>query len=137
MPAFLSAEWIEQLKAAAQTDAGFLENCRRYPGTRFILVCEEDEVWEETVCYYIENDADGLAVVEALDSPLDREADFVVAAPYLTWKEAMQTREQNLGLLLKGRFQVTGDREELLRRARESKGLVRLLGEVETTFDVT
>lgn len=134
MPVFPSNEWIEALQVAANKDPKFIATCKKWPDDIYILVCEEDDRFEETICYVIEIDEEGIACVEQIDSPLDADADFIIAAPYSVWKKAIQSREPGATFLLRGEITVEGNKEELLRRAKESQDLVRLLSSVETTF---
>lgn len=135
MPEFPTQPWFDAFVAEVNASEEYRVAAADWEGDiAFLVEAEPDknmpaDVWGYLDLWHGACRAGG--VVERRDG---ERAAYVIAAPYTRWKDVVQGDLDPVRGMMQGKLKVRGDLPTIIRHVRAANELVRLTGEVDTTF---
>ena len=135
MPEFPTQPWFDAFVAEVNASEEYRVAAADWEGDiAFLVEAEPDKNMPADVWGYLDlwhGACRGGGVVERRDG---ERAAYVIAAPYTRWKDVVQGDLDPVKGMMQGKLKVRGDLPTIIRYVRAANELVRLTGEVDTTF---
>jgi putative sterol carrier protein len=135
MPMLASQAWFEAFRDEINGSAHYRQSAEDWEGDiAFRIVAEPDRNVPEDLWGYLDlwhgacRDARAIGAVDA-DA-----AAYTLTAPYSRWKDVVLGDLDPIKGMMQGKLRVRGDLPKIVRYVDAANELVRLTGEVETTF---
>jgi len=135
MPEFPTQPWFDDFVAEVNGSAEYRVAAADWEGDiAFLVEAEPDknvpaDVWGYLDLWHGACRGGGVVEREAGEG-----AAYVIAAPYTRWKDVVQGNLDPVRGMMQGKLKVRGDLPTIIRHVRAANELVRLTGEVDTTF---
>ena len=135
MPEFPTQTWFDAFVAEVNASEEYRAAAADWEGDiAFLVEAEPDKNMPADVWGYLDlwhGACRRGGVVERRDG---ERAAYVIAAPYTRWKDVVQGDLDPVKGMMQGKLRVRGDLPTIIRYVRAANELVRLTGEVDTTF---
>ncbi len=135
MPEFPTQLWFDAFVTEVNASEEYRVAAADWEGDiAFLVEAEPDKNMPADVWGYLDlwhGACRGGGVVERRDG---ERAAYVIAAPYTRWKDVVQGDLDPVRGMMQGKLKVRGDLPTIIRYVRAANELVRLTGEVDTTF---
>ncbi len=135
MPEFPTQPWFDAFVAEVNASEEYRVAAADWEGDiAFLVEAEPDKNMPADVWGYLDlwhGACRSGGVVERQDG---ERAAYVIAAPYTRWKDVVQGDLDPVKGMMQGKLKVRGDLPTIIRYVRAANELVRLTGEVDTTF---
>ena len=119
---FPSDAWIKELGRLLNDSPSYERSARDWEGD-FTFVVEADEAWDETSYLFL-----GLWHGKSTDAKMDgqdgQDVEFVIRAPFSTWREVIEGRLEPIQGMMMRRLRLEGDMRKILRYPRAAKEIV-------------
>ena len=128
---FPSDEWIKELSALLNGSASYERSAKDWEGD-FCFIVEPDESYAETAYLYLglfHGKSPGAGMIESQD---EQPVQFVIRAPYGTWRQVIEGRLDPIQGLMMGRLKLQGDLRKVMRYPRAAKEIVSCCADVPT-----
>ena len=135
MPEFPTQPWFDAFVAEVNASEEYRVAAADWEGDiAFLVEAEPDKNMPADVWGYLDL-WHGACRSGGVVGPQDGErAAYVIAAPYTRWKDVVQGDLDPVRGMMQGKLKVRGDLPTIIRYVRAANELVRLTGEVDTTF---
>ena len=135
MPEFPTQPWFDAFVEEVNASEEYRVAAADWEGDiAFLVEAEPDKNMPADVWGYLDlwhGACRSGGVVERRDG---ERAAYVIAAPYTRWKDVVQGDLDPVRGMMQGKLKVRGDLPTIIRYVRAANELVRLTGEVDTTF---
>jgi putative sterol carrier protein len=135
MPAFATDEWFQDLIERINGSSQYREAAESWEGdVAFVVEAEPDkgvadDVWGLLDLWH--GTCRGGGVVDAERGGAAR---YLIRAPYSRWKEVVRGQLDPIQGMMQGKLKLRGDLPTIIRYVRAASEMVRLAGDVRTTF---
>jgi putative sterol carrier protein len=132
---FLSQEWFDAFVDAINASDEYRDAAAEWEGDIAFHVQAEpdkgvpDDVWARLDLWHGTCRGGG-----PIHAERGLAAAYVLTAPYTRWKEVVRGELDPIRAMMQGKLRVRGDLPTIVRQVRAANELVRLLGEVPTSF---
>jgi putative sterol carrier protein len=135
MPEFPTQPWFDAFVAEVNASEEYRVAAADWEGDiAFLVEAEPDKNMPADVWGYLDL-WHGACRSGGVVGPHDgARAAYVIAAPYTRWKDVVQGDLDPVRGMMQGKLKVRGDLPTIIRYVRAANELVRLTGEVDTTF---
>lgn len=130
---FLSDDWIKQLKDELNSNPDYKRSAKDWEGD-FIFVIEPDDDLDQEVYYYLglyHGEATGAGRLETMD---EKEAEFVVRAPYGTWRRVIDGELDPIQGMLTNQLKLKGDLMMVMRYPKAAQEIVASCAKIPTEW---
>lgn len=135
MPAFLSEAWFQGLVQLINGSSEYREAAAEWEGDiAFHVQAEPDRGVVDDVWGYLDLWHGTCRGGGRTDETTGARARYVISAPYSRWKDTVRGDLDPTRGMMQGKLRVRGDLATIVRQVRAANELVRLTGELETTF---
>lgn len=135
MPSFPTDEWFRAFVAEVNGSQEYKVAAADWEGDiAFLILAEPDkhlpeDVWGWLDLWHGECRAGGVVAPTR-----GAEARYVITAPYSRWKDVLLGELDPIKGMMQGKLKVRGDLPTIIRYVQAANELVRLTGEVDTSF---
>lgn len=135
MPTFATDAWFRELVDRINGSEAYREAAAEWEGdVAFVLEAEPDRGVPEDVWGLLDLWHGACRGGGIVDPGRGERARFLIRAPYSRWKEVVRGRLDPVLGMMQGKLKLRGDLPTIVRHVRAASELVRLAGDVETTF---
>ncbi|MEA3374893.1 MAG: SCP2 sterol-binding domain-containing protein [Chloroflexota bacterium] len=131
---FPSDAWIKDLSNRLNESESYERSAKDWEGD-FLFVVEPDEKYDETGYLYLglfHGRSTGAAVVESEDA---RETEFVIRAPYGTWKQVIEGKLDPIQGIMTKQLKLSGNMMKVMRYPKAAQEIVACCAEVPTEWE--
>lgn len=136
MPMFPGKEWLEAYVARINASKAYAESAARWEGDVTFLFEAEPRLSVPDPIYSWLDLWHGKCRAARYDVPAEEgeRAKFVIRAPYSRWKQVIRRELDPIRGMMQGKLKVKGDLQVIVRHVKAADELVRIAGQVPTTF---
>lgn len=130
---FPSDEWIKKLMEELNKNEDYKRSAKDWEGD-FVFVIEPDEAFDREAYYYLglyHGDATGAALMESEDQ---HETEFVVRAPYSTWRRVIDGKLDPIQGMLTKQLKLKGDLMMVMRYPKAAQEIVASCAKIPTDW---
>jgi putative sterol carrier protein len=130
---FPSDEWIKELSRLLSASASYERSAKNWEGD-FIFISEPDETRDDESYLFLglyHGKSTGAAMLESED---EREAQFVIRAPFGAWRQVIEGRLDPIQGMMMRKLKLTGDMKMILRYVAAAKEIVSCCALIPTDF---
>lgn len=131
---FLSDAWIKQLMDELNSNQDYKRSAKDWEGD-FIFVIKPDQDLDEEVYYYLglhHGEATGGGRLEAME---EKETEFVVRAPYGTWRRVIDGNLDPIQGMLTNQLKLKGDLMMVMRYPKAAQEIVASCAKIPTEWE--
>jgi putative sterol carrier protein len=130
---FPSDEWIRALGQQLNTSASYERSAKNWEGD-FIFISEPDATHDGEAYLFL-----GLYHGKSTDAAMlasadEREAQFVIRAPFAAWRQVIEGRLDPIQGMMMRKLKLTGDMKMILRYVAAAKEIVSCCALIPTDF---
>ena len=130
---FPSDEWMKELARQLNANQAYERSAKDWEGD-FVFVVEPDQSYPQTTYLFL-----GLYHGKATDgavvsSESERPAQFVIRAPFSTWRQVIEGRLDPIQGMMTRRLRLQGDMMKIMRYPKAAKEIVTSCALVPTEF---
>jgi putative sterol carrier protein len=135
MPMFATQEWFDAFVREVNTSSHYREAAADWEGDiAFHIAAEPDRNVPEDIWGYLDLWHGACRGGGVVTPEAGERAAYTIAAPFSRWKDVVQGELDPVKGMMQGKLRVRGDLPTIVRYVKAANELVRLTGEVETTF---
>ncbi len=135
MPEFPTQPWFDAFVAEVNASEEYRVAAADWEGDiAFLVEAEPDKNMPADVWGYLDLWHGACRSGGVVEGHHGERAAYVIAAPYTRWKDVVQGDLDPVKGMMQGKLKVRGDLPTIIRYVRAANELVRLTGEVDTTF---
>jgi putative sterol carrier protein len=130
---FPSDEWIKELGRQLNASRSYERSAKNWEGD-FIFICEPDAAYDDTAYLFLglyHGKSTGAAM---LDSEGEREAQFIIRAPYGNWRQVIEGKLDPIRGMMTRKLRLTGDMIKIMRYVAAAKEIVSCCALIPTDF---
>jgi len=130
---FASDAWTKELSRRLNESDSYERAAKDWEGD-FLFIVEPDEDYDQTTYLYLglyHGKSPDAAVVESED---DREVEFVIRAPYGTWREVVEGELDPIQGMMSRRLRLSGNMMKVMRYPKAAQEIVACCAEVPTDW---
>lgn len=130
---FPSDEWIKELSTRLNASESYERSARDWEGD-FIFVVEPDEAYRDTAYLFLgllHGKSPDAAVLASQD---DRESEFVIHAPFSTWRQVIEGKLDPIQGMMTRKLKLMGNMMKVMRYPKAAKEIVDCCALVPTDF---
>lgn len=131
---FLSDAWIKKLKEELNQNEDYQRSARDWEGD-FIFVIEPDDELAEEVYYYLGLHHGEATGARRLENMGEKEAEFVVRAPYGNWRRVIDGELDPIQGMLTNQLKLKGDLMMVMRYPKAAQEIVASCSKIPTDWD--
>ncbi|MFO7741528.1 MAG: SCP2 sterol-binding domain-containing protein [Anaerolineae bacterium] len=131
---FPSDAWIKDLSNRLNESESYERSAKDWEGD-FLFVVGPDEKYDKTGYLYLgllHGRSTGAAVVESEDA---RETEFVIRAPYGTWKQVIEGKLDPIQGIMTKQLKLSGNMMKVMRYPKAAQEIVACCAEVPTEWE--
>jgi putative sterol carrier protein len=130
---FPSDEWIKELSQKLNVSSSYERSARNWEGD-FIFVCEPDATYDGTAYLFLGLYHGKSTDAALLESEDEREAQFVIRAPFSAWRQVIEGRLDPIQGMMMRKLKLSGDMKMILRYVAAAKEIVSCCALIPTDF---
>ena len=130
---FPSDEWIKELSSQLNASQSYEKSAKDWEGD-FVFVVEPDDAYDDTAYLFLSlfhGKSPGAMVVASED---EREAEFVIHAPFSTWRQVIEGKLDPIQGMMTRRLKLHGNMMKVMRYPKAAKEIVDCCALVPTDF---
>ena len=130
---FPSDEWIKELSSQLNASQSYEKSAKDWEGD-FVFVVEPDDAYDDTAYLFLSlfhGKSPGAMVVASED---EREAEFVIHAPFSTWRQVIEGKLDPIQGMMTRRLKLQGNMMKVMRYPKAAKEIVDCCALVPTDF---
>ena len=120
---FPSDEWIKELSNQLNASEAYEKSAKDWEGD-FIFVCEPDDAYDGTAYLFLALYHGKSPDAAALASEDEREAEFVLRAPFSNWRKVIEGELDAIQGMMTRKLRVQGNLMKIMRYPTAAKDLV-------------
>ena len=130
---FPSDEWIKDLSRELNESESYERSARDWEGD-FIFVVEPDDGFQEASYLFLALHHGKSPGAALLDGPEGRTSEFVMSAPYGTWRRVIEGRLDPIQGMMTRQLKVAGNMMKIMRYPKAAKEIVDCCARIPTDF---
>ncbi|MBN1954899.1 MAG: SCP2 sterol-binding domain-containing protein [Anaerolineae bacterium] len=130
---FPSDEWIKELSNQLNASPSYEQSAQDWEGD-FIFVVEPDENYPETTHLFLALFHGKSPGAEMLSSPDQQEAEFVIQAPFGTWRRVIEGQLEPIQGMMTRKLKLRGNMMKIMRYPAAAKEIVSCCARIPTDF---
>ena len=130
---FPSDEWIKELGSQLNASESYERSAKDWEGD-FVFVVEPDEGYDATAYLFLGLFHGKSTSASALSSPDEQEAEFVINAPFGTWRQVIEGKLDPIQGMMTHRLKLQGNMMKVMRYPKAAKEIVDCCALVPTDF---
>jgi putative sterol carrier protein len=130
---FPSDEWIKTLHQALNASSSYERSAKDWEGD-FVFVVEPDETYSETAYLFLSLYHGKSPDAGMISDPNERETEFVLSAPYGTWRQVIEGKLDPIQGMMMKRLSLRGNMMKIMRYPKAAKEIVACCAHVPTDF---
>ena len=130
---FPSDEWIKALSQQLNTSASYERSAKNWEGD-FIFISEPDATRDDEAYLFLGLYHGKSPDAEMLASEDEREAQFVIRAPFSAWRQVIEGKLDPIQGMMMRKLKLTGDMKMILRYVAAAKEIVSCCALIPTDF---
>ena len=130
---FPSDAWIKELSRQLNASESYERAAQDWEGD-FIFIIEADEVLSETAYLYMDLYRGKSPSAAQLNEPDEKEAAYVLAAPFNTWRSVIEGKLDPIQGMMTGQLKVRGNMMKIVKTPRAAVELVNCCSQIPTSF---
>jgi putative sterol carrier protein len=135
VPEFPTQAWFDDLVDLVNASEEYKIAAAEWEGDiAFEILAEPDRRFPDDVWGYLDLWHGGCRRGGVVTPAEAGDAAYTLTAPYSRWKDVVRGELDPIKGMMQGKLRVRGDLPTIVRQVRAARELVRLTGEVETTF---
>lgn len=134
MPVFPSQEWIKAMEALLDKNPEYKKAGATWEGDTIMIIEAEEGLLPESFIYYSHPHHGEILESYQLKSETEKTANYVIRAPYSTFKLIIQKKLDPMKAMMTGKIKIKGDMKKLLQYAKFQQLGMEALALVETQF---
>lgn len=130
---FPSDEWIKELSDRLNQSESYERSAKDWEGD-FVFVIEPDEAYRSTAYFYLglyHGKSPDAALVDSEDA---REVEFVIRAPFSTWRQVIEGKVDPIQGMMTRRLKLSGNLMKIMRYPKAAQEIVACCAEVPTVW---
>jgi putative sterol carrier protein len=130
---FPSDEWIEELSSQLNRSESYERSARDWEGD-FVFVVERDGAFDDAAYLYLglyHGKSPGAAMLESED---ERDAEFVIRAPFGTWRQVIEGKLDPIQGMMTRRLKLSGNLMKIMRYPKAAQEIVACCAQVPTEW---
>lgn len=130
---FPSDAWIKELSSQLNESESYERSAKDWEGD-FLFIVEPDEAYDHTTYLYLglrHGKSTGAATV---GSEGERETEFVIRAPYSTWRQVIEGELDPIQGMMTKRLKLSGNMMKIMRYPKAAQEIVACCAEVPTEW---
>jgi len=131
---FPSDEWIKELSRHLNESESYERSARNWEGD-FVFVVEPDEAYDETAYLFLGLYHGKSPGAEMLPSQDGRETEFVISAPYSTWRSVIEGQLNPIQGMMMRKLQLSGDLKKIMRYPKAANEIVSCCAQIPTDWE--
>lgn len=131
---FPSDAWIKQLMTLLNDSEDYRRSAKDWEGD-FIFIIEPDDQFDREAYYYLglhHGQSTGAELLESLDQ---RQAEFVVRAPYSTWRRVIDGELDPIQGMLTNQLKLQGNLMMVMRYPKAAQEIVASCAKIPTDWE--
>jgi putative sterol carrier protein len=131
---FPADEWIKELSRQLNASESYERSAKDWEGN-FIFVVEPDDDFDDTAYLFLSlyhGKSPGAEMVASRD---EREAEFVISAPFATWRRVIEGKLEPIQGMMMRKLKLRGNMTKIMRYPKAAKEIVSCCALVPTTWD--
>jgi putative sterol carrier protein len=130
---FPSEEWIRDLSRRLNESESYDRSARDWEGD-FVFVVEPDEGYPTEAYLFLALHHGKSPGAELISAPGDRETEFVMSAPYSTWRRVIEGKLDPIQGMMTRQLKVEGNMMKIMRYPKAAKEIVDCCALIPTAF---
>jgi putative sterol carrier protein len=130
---FPSDEWIKALSDKLNESEAYEKSAKDWEGD-FVFVVEPDDAFEDTTYLFLGLYHGKSPGAEAISSREEREAEFVLSAPFTNWRRVIEGKLDPIQGMMTKKLKVKGNMMKIMRYPKAAKEIVSCCALVPTDF---
>lgn len=130
---FPSDEWIKELSQRLNASESYERSAKDWEGD-FLFVVESDQAYDKTAYLFLglyHGKSPDAAMVESQE---EREAEFLIRAPFSTWRKVIEGDLDPIQGMMMGRLKLKGPMRKIMRYPKAAQEIVACCAKVPTDF---
>ena len=120
---FPSDEWIKELSAQLNASESYERSAKDWEGD-FIFVVEPDDAYDQDAYLFLGLFHGKSPEAGALSSADEKEAEFVITAPYKTWQQVIEGKLDPIQGMMTRKLKLQGNMMKVMRYPKAAKEIV-------------
>jgi putative sterol carrier protein len=120
---FPSDEWVKALSEQLNASESYERSAKDWEGD-FIFVIEPDDAYPETEYLYLGLHHGKSPDAAMIDSPDEREAEFVIRAPYSIWRQVIEGKLDPIQGMMTRKLKLQGNMMKIMRYPKAAKEII-------------
>lgn len=130
---FPGTEWIKELSAQLNASESYARSAKDWEGD-FIFVVEPDQAYADTAYLYLSLYHGKSPDAAQIGSEDEREVEFVIHAPFSTWRRVIEGELEPIQGMLMRRLKLKGNIQKIMRYPRAAKEMISCCARVPTLW---
>ena len=130
---FPSDEWISELSSRLNTSESYERSAKDWEGD-FVFVIEPDLAYDSTAYLFLGLLHGKSPDAMALSGEDERDAEFVIRAPFSTWRQVIEGKLDPIQGMMTRRLKLQGNMMKIMRYPKAAKEIVDCCALVPTDF---
>jgi putative sterol carrier protein len=130
---FPGDEWIKELSSQLNASESYARSAKDWEGD-FVFVVEPDQAYADAAYLYLGLYHGKSPDAAQVNSKEEREVEFVISAPFSTWKQVIEGRLEPIQGMLMRRLKLKGNIQKIMRYPRAAKEIVSCCALVPTVW---
>ncbi|HHS98342.1 MAG TPA: sterol carrier protein [Chloroflexi bacterium] len=130
---FPSDEWIKELSRLLNESEAYERSAKDWEGD-FIFIVEPDEAYPETAYLFLALYHGKSPDAAMVNSPDERKAEFVISAPFSTWRQVIEGKLDPIQGMMTRRLKLKGNMMKIMRYPKAAKEIVSCCAKIPTDF---
>ena len=131
---FPTQEWVEQLAAQLNASPSYERSAADWEGD-FVFVIEPDANLAQPAYLFLGLYHGKCTEGKALATPDERQAEFVVAAPFGVWRQVVEGKLDPIQGMMTRKLKLQGNLMKVMRYPKAAKEIIACCAQVPTHFD--
>ncbi|MGD1995341.1 MAG: SCP2 sterol-binding domain-containing protein [Anaerolineae bacterium] len=131
---FPSNEWIKELSRQLNASESYERSAKDWEGD-FTFIIEPDDAYDQTAYLFLALYHGKSPDAAMLDSKEEREAEFVIRAPFSTWREVIEGKLDPIQGMMTGKLKLSGNMMKIMRYPKAAKEIVSCCAYVPTEWE--
>jgi len=130
---FPSDEWIKELSRLLNASASYEKSAKDWEGD-FVFVVEPDESFDTPAYMFLSLFHGQSPDAAMLASEDEREAPFVIRAPFGVWREVVEGKLNPIQGMMTRKLKLQGDLLKIMRYPKAATEIITCCADIETDF---
>ncbi len=130
---FQSEEWIKEFQSQMNASEVFEKAGKGFVGD-WVFIVEADAAYPETIYFFISLSHGKCPDAAMLASENEREAQYVVRAPFSTWREVIEGKLDPIRGMMTGKLKLKGNLAKVMRYVKAANEMMECVMRVPTDF---